>query len=309
MTRMAAVDLGSNSIRLLVARRDGIAMEPIFKDLITTRLGEGVGSEGVLSGKAMERALDAVEHFKQKATSMGAQHIVAIATSAVRNANNRDDFIKRIRDLGLDVSVLTGEEEAELGFLGATQGVASANSDVFLVDIGGGSTELIYGKKAKIHRLRSLGLGAVRLTEAFITSDPINREEMDAAKDFVLNSIADETEILPDSASEMVGIGGTITTLAAIAQRMDEYDPNRIHNFIISRQVVQRILKRLVRVNIGQRQNIPGLQAGRADIIVAGTIILDCLMGRYGFERLIVSEWDNLEGIIYKSFLNKTLDG
>jgi exopolyphosphatase/guanosine-5'-triphosphate,3'-diphosphate pyrophosphatase len=304
MVKMAAIDLGSNSIRLLVTETDNLRLKPLLKDLRTTRLGTGVSKNGVLSRKAMEKTLEAVRDFKEKAISMGAGDIIVIATSAVRDAANREGFIGRIRELGLEVKTLGGEEEAELGFLGAVSGLKDINSGIFLVDIGGRSTELVLGKKAGVERSKSLELGAVRLTESFAEDDPVNMAELERIEHSVMHKIIQDTKDIAIGDAEMIGIGGTITTLAAIAQGMEEYDPPRIHNYILNRTVIEDIFKELLRLNIEQRQKIPGLQPERADIIVAGTIILKSLMEHWGFERLTVSEWDNLEGAIYQNLIS-----
>jgi len=299
----AAMDIGSNSIRMLVAQTDNLRLIPLYKELCSTRLAAGIGSKGVLSEKAVERTLDAVKRFKERAVSMGANNIIVAATSAVRDAQNSEDFLGEVRRLGLNVRVITGEEEAELGFLGAVCGIKNTDGGIFLADIGGGSTELALGDKKGIRMLKSLELGAVRLTEDFIKNDPVSDDQIKEVKSYVLHNIIDEAGDISVGSSKMAGIGGTITTLAAISMEMEHYDPNRIHNYVLDKNVIDAIFKMLSKSDIKSRKKVPGLQPERADIIVSGTIIVKCLMEYWGFESIRVSEWDNLEGVIYQNLI------
>lgn len=304
MDRIAAIDIGSNSIRLLVAQTNGLEIKPICKELRTTRLGSGVDSSGLLSPRAMQATLEAVGRYKDKAISMGAADILVIATSAVRDAKNGESFIEKIRGMALDARILDGRQEAEMGFLGAVLGCKHSGGSVFIVDIGGGSTELVLGNNLKMKKRESLGLGAVRLTERFVRNDPIDMTEMVEMEQYIMGIVTRDAKDIRPKASNMIGIGGTITSLAAMDQGMEEYDSDRIHNYVLTRAVVKNLLKKLSGMNIRERQKIPGLQYGRADIIVAGALILKCLMEHWGFEKLTVSEWDNLEGVIYHNIIS-----
>lgn len=303
MKRTAAIDVGSNSVRLLVAETNGLQIIPIYKTLRTTRLGKGVDAKGFLSPDAVRSTLDAVREFREKAVSMGAGDVSAIATSAVRDASNGKSFMQEVVRLGLEARILDGSQEAEYGFVGAALGCRTSGASLLLADIGGGSTELVLGKGLEIQRVLSLDIGAVRLTERFVRSDPPHRTDLKKIEHFVMDILAQDAKDITVGNTEMVGVGGTITSLAAIAQCMEFYDSKRIHGYILTLGTVSEILAKLTALRISQRQRILGLLPERADIIIAGTVILKCMMEYWGFKRLTVSEWDNLEGAIYHNLV------
>ena len=303
MKRVSVIDVGSNSVRLLVARVDGEIIQPLYKTLRTTRLGAGVDTNRVLSSGAMESTLETVRDFKEKSVSMGADEVLAVATSAVRDASNGEDFMRKIRRLGIRAWVLDGRQEAEIGFIGAALGCSAGEKCIFLADIGGGSTELVTGAGLKVHNYTSLDIGAVRLTERFVRNDPVTPAEVSEIEHFVTDMLAQNAKDITAGNCKMIGIGGTITTLAAVAQGMESYDPNRVHNFVLTLSEVKCILEKLAAVDISKRREIPGLHPKRADIIIAGTIILKCLMEHWGFDCITVSEWDGLHGAIYQNFI------
>ena len=304
----AAIDIGSNSVRLLVAQTDGFCIKPLYKDLYTTRLGTGVDASGMLSPQNVQTTLRAIREFRAKAFSMGAERIEAVATSAVRDAINGDCFIERVRELGLKSRVLNGTQEAEAGYIGAILGCGYKQKEIFMVDIGGGSTELVSGAGFRIKGRKSLDIGAVRMTEKFIRNDPAKMAEIEAARRYAADKIYKNTKDMIVGDAEMVGIGGTITSLAAVVQGVEEYDADRIHRYVLNRRDVCEMLERLSAMDTRLRRKIPGLQPKRADIIVAGTIILKSLMEYWNFDRLIVSEWDNLEGVLYQNLIEVDKD-
>jgi len=303
MKRVSVIDVGSNSVRLLVARVDEANIQPLYKTLRTTRLGAGVDANRVLSPGAVEATLGAVRDFKEKAISMGADEVLAVATSAVRDASNGEDLIREIRRLGIRAWVLDGKQEAELGFVGAALGCDAGEGCTFLADIGGGSTELVTGMGLRINNYKSLDIGAVRLTERFVRNDPVTPAEASEIEHFVTDMLAKNAKDITAGDCKMIGIGGTITTLAAVAQGMERYDSDKVHNFVLTLSEVKCILEKLALLDISNKRKIPGLHPGRADIINAGTIILKCLMEHWGFERITVSEWDGLQGVIYQNFI------
>lgn len=303
MGRVAAIDIGTNSVRMLVAQVDGFCIKPLYKGLRTTRLGAGVDADGVLSPQNVQTTLRAVGEFREKAFSMGAGRIEVCATSAVRDAANGGVFVERVRRLGLNARVLDGDREAETGYIGAVLGCGCHGKEIFVVDIGGGSTELVSGVGFSIKNRKSLDIGAVRMTERFIKSDPVKTDETVAIERYIAQIIAQKAKDMTVGDAEMVGIGGTITSLAAVALGMEEYDPDRIHRSVLKRSDVNEILSRLSALDVRQRREIPGLHPGRVDIIVAGTIILKSLMEHWNFGRLTISEWDNLEGVLYQNLI------
>ena len=182
-------------------------------------------------------------------------------------------------------------------------GCGCHGKEIFVVDIGGGSTELVSGVGFSIKNRKSLDIGAVRMTERFIKSDPVKTDETVAIERYIAQMIAQKAKDMTVGDAEMVGIGGTITSLAAVALGMEEYDPDRIHRSVLKRSDVNEILSRLSALDVRQRREIPGLHPGRVDIIVAGTIILKSLMEHWNFGRLTISEWDNLEGVLYQNLI------
>ncbi len=303
MKRVSVIDVGSNSVRLLVARVDEGNIQPLYKTLRTTRLGAEVDTNRVLSPGAMVSTLGAVRDFKEKSVSMGVDEVLAVATSAVRDASNGEDLIREIRRLGIRAWVLDGRQEAELGFVGAALGCDAGKGCIFLADIGGGSTELVTGTGLRVNNYISLDIGAVRLTERFVRNDPVTPAEASEIEYFVMDILAQSAKDITAGDCKMIGIGGTITTLAAMAQGMEHYDSDRVHNFVLTLSEVKCILEKLAVLDIRGKRKIPGLHPGRADIINAGTIILKCLMEHWGFDCITVSEWDGLQGVIYQNFI------
>lgn len=301
----AAIDIGSNSVRLLVAQIDGDRVKPVYKGSCATGLGMGMDDDMMLSSKSVQTTLSMLEEYRLKALSMGAEDIVIIATSAIRDASNGGDLVESVHRLGLEVQVLDGNTEAEIGYIGVKMGYKGPRNEIFMVDIGGGSTELVTGTKFKIKQQKSIDVGAVRMTERFIRHDPIKIWEMKRIEEYVTDVIIQNARDINIGNEEMVGIGGTVTSLAAIALGIKQYDAGLIHGFVLTSNDVCEILKELSIMNSAQRKEVPGLQPGRTGIIVAGTIILKSLMEYWGYTKLTVSEWDNLEGILKKVQKNK----
>lgn len=300
--KRAVVDIGTNSTRLYIADvTDRISR--IEKHTIITRLGRGVDKDRRLSYDSMMRNLDALKQYKRIAGSMGITEIKGIATSAVRDAENRDEFIETIREtVGMDIKVISGEEEAELGFLGASSELHEGSA--LVIDIGGGSTEFIYGVEGRIILLDSLDIGAVRMTERYLSSGLISAEAINRAYEFIRGKVRGVIEkIVPYGRPEIVGIGGTITTLAAVDQELKVYDIDRVHGYRLNRDHVESILQKFVGMELEDRKHIYGLQPERADIIPAGTLILKTIMDEMESKHVIVSECDNLDGFMIKTYI------
>lgn len=285
MLRVAAIDIGTNSTRLLVAEYTGDRLNRIETGLVTTRLGKGMAS-GKLQAETMLNTAGAVGMFYRKAMDLGAEAVVAAATSAVRDASNKADFLELVKErTGLAVKVLSGEEEAALSYRGVISGLPFEHGSTLVIDIGGGSTEFIWLQGDRLN-LASVNAGAVRLTAA-------GADEA-ATYDILRPTLEQVKRSCPE---RIVGVGGTITTLAAIDQQLAHYDPDRVHGYSLSALSVGRILKMLGDMEVGERRKVPGLQPERADIIVAGVTIVKIIMESLGLERMVVSECDILYGL------------
>lgn len=286
MKRVASIDIGTNSTRLLVAEYTGEHLNRIETGLITTRLGKGMAG-GKLLLETMQSTADAVGLFYQKALDLGAGAVTAAATSAVRDASNKADFLELVKKrTGLTVRVLSGEEEAALSWRGVLSGLPVEPAATLVIDIGGGSTEFIWMRGARLN-LVSVNAGAVRLTAA----------GADEAVTYNILRPALE-EVGRCAPACLVGVGGTVTTLAAIDQQLALYDPDRVHGYNLSLMSVQRILKMLKGMEVAERRKVPGLQPARADIIVAGVHIAVMIMEKLGLASMLVSECDILYGLV-----------
>ena len=296
MSIKAAIDIGTNSVRLLVADCQSGRIVPLVKEQRTTRLGQGVHHLGRLQPDAMERTLEAIAALAATAEQRRADEVIAVATSAVRDAANGPEFMQLCRaKTGVTVQILSGAEEARLSFNGALQG-RTASGRQLVIDIGGGSTELAFGGERGLQYVHSLNVGAVRLKDIFsagangvVTNIPeIQRYVTGAIK--ALPPLA-----LPDS---VTGVGGTITSLAAIAQQLIAYDSEKVHGYYLDTACVNRLLTTLAAMPLTERKKTAGLQPERADIIVYGIVILAAILGELGSDGLTVSELDILEGIL-----------
>ena len=281
--RVAVIDLGTNTTRLLVADVEDGRVDDVVRHTKITRLGEGVDSRRRLLPLPIARVRNVLADYRRELEALGAERVLAVATSAIRDAENGEAFLGEIEwSYGFTTRLLSGEEEAELTRRGVAGG-RELDPDALVLDIGGGSTELITeGERA------SIDMGSVRLTERFLHSDPPAREQLDAAANGV-------RELLPDlQPREAIGVAGTITSLAAL--ELGEYDPERIHGYRLSREAVEAQLERLASLPLAERRELPGLDPDRAPVIVAGAVIVDEVMKRYGLDELEVSERDLLHG-------------
>jgi exopolyphosphatase / guanosine-5'-triphosphate,3'-diphosphate pyrophosphatase len=281
--RVGVVDLGTNSTRLLVADVDGERVEDVLRRTEITRLGEGVDERRRLLPLPVARVRNVLSDYRRELERLGAERVLAIATSAVRDAENGEAFLGEIEwSYGFATRLLSGDEEAELTRRGVANGRPLAD-DTLVLDVGGGSTELITA-----HRRTSLDLGSVRLTERHLHSDPPTDEELDDAAEAVR---AELPPLQPDGA---IGVAGTITTLAAL--ELGGYDPARVHGYRLSRPVVEAQLARLASLPLARRRELQGLEPERAPVIVAGAVIVREALDRYGLAGLDVSERDILHG-------------
>ncbi|MGA4866023.1 exopolyphosphatase [Streptomyces lavendulocolor] len=301
MTRVAAVDCGTNSIRLLVADVDPSTGEVTDLDrrMTIVRLGQGVDRTGRLAPEALERTFAACREYAAVIKEYGAEKLRFVATSASRDAENRDDFVRGVLDiLGVEPEVVSGDQEAEFSFTGATKELAGGGAGEYLVvDIGGGSTEFVVGA-AHARAARSVDIGCVRLTERHVRSDPPSQAEVAAIRADIEAALdlAEETVPLRE-AQTLVGLAGSVTTVAAIALGLPAYDSEAIHRSRISYEQVADVTARLLAATHDERSRISVMHPGRVDVIVSGALVLLAVMDRVGAREVVVSEHDILDGI------------
>ncbi len=305
--RVAAIDLGTNSIRLLVVEPRGAngtapdeeAEEPaeLARDMVITRIGEGVDETGSLDPEARARTVRVLERYCRRARALHAERIQVSATSAVRDVSDRSELEAAVRlNAGSELAVVSGEREAALSFLGATRGL-DRPAPWLVLDIGGGSTEFVLGSGDPEVAL-SVRMGSVRLTERFIHADPPTSEELEALGREIDGVLKEAERSIPVStAATFVPVGGTATTIQAISLDLGRYDPDAIHRTELSRAEVERVLGDLARMTNDERAAIPVMAPGRGDVIVAGAEILAAVMRRWGFDVALVSERDILDGL------------
>ena len=297
MKRAAAIDIGTNSTRLLIGELDTAGkITPLASKLQITRLGAKVDQTGYLSQQAIQRTVEALAEYKSLLEKYQVTEVRVVATSAARDVNNQSDFINRVKErTGLKVEIITGAEEARLSYLGVIKSLPELlSTDNLVLDIGGGSTEFIFGSPQMIEDKFSLNVGAVRMTE--------QSEVISERKKLIMESLLPQLRKLKGKVKTLFGVGGTITTLAAIDQGLVTYDPQKVHGYLLKLTTIERILSDLAAKTTEERKEVVGLQPERADIIVAGVQILLLIMEVLGLTEIIVSEADILEGIIYNCY-------
>src|SRR6266571_2919611 len=297
MSRVAAVDLGTNSTRLLVADVDDGRLSDIARETRITRLGEGVDERRLLLPAAIARVRNVLADFRRTVESLGAQRTLAIATSAVRDAENGEAFLGEIEwSYGFETRMLSGHDEALLMFRGVTS-ERTLETGTVIVDIGGGSTELVAGGPEGVRWHDSLDIGSVRLTERFLNSDPPTPDELDDAAAAVRALLAERVpnEIRSDISSA-IGVAGTITSIGALASGLEEYDRDRVHGSELSAAALEEQLERLASVPLEQRRGMRPLDPDRAPVIVGGAVIAREVLTYFCLEELEISERDILDG-------------
>ena len=298
---VAVIDCGSNSTRLLVADREG---RILTRRARITRMAEGVGSSGQLSAEAVERVRLCVADYAAEAKALGAGRIQAVATSAARDAGNRESLFDVVEaSLGARPVLLSGDEEARLAYAGATAALDPDSGPFLMADIGGGSTELVVGR-AEVEGAMSLDVGCVRLTEAYIETDPPLPEELLTCLSLTetyLDEMA-RTYPLAFEAEQFVGAAGTVTSAAAVELGLDEYDAAEIHHFRLTKEAAEDVFRTVATENRQERLANPGLESDRVDVFVAGMCILVKIMRFFDFEDCLVSEADLLDGVAASLF-------
>jgi exopolyphosphatase / guanosine-5'-triphosphate,3'-diphosphate pyrophosphatase len=298
--RVAVVDIGSNSTRLLIADvSDGRVTDELERRTNVTRLGAGVDTDGRLREDAMQRVYSTLDQYHARIEHHHADKALAVLTSAVRDAANGREFAQAVEDrYGLQPHVLAGEEEARLSFLGATsERDPDDATPTLVIDIGGGSTELVIGRRRQAGFHVSTQAGVVRMTERHIDSDPPTSPELDELAQDVRRILG---EAVPqherNTVKHAIGVAGTATSLAAIAQELEPYDPEKVHGYVLGAAERRWILARLAAMTLEQRREVPGLDPARAPTIVAGLVILNEVMALFDLEEIEVSEHDILRG-------------
>jgi len=299
--RLAAIDLGTNTVRLLVVEASGAAWRALHEEQRVTRLGEGQAGTGNLQPAAMRRTAEVVAAFARRAEGLGVRDVRIVATSAVREAANGAEFLAQVRSSsGRKVRVISGEDEARLTLLGVTEGLPDLRGDFLLFDIGGGSTEFVLSRAGRAAQAVSVRLGVVELAERFMDQGRVDRTRYDAmAVEVRARLAAGLTEpILRHGAPALVGSAGTVTTLAALDLDLESYDPTRVHGHRLTRVSVAELGGRLAALTLAERAALPCLEPGRADLIVPGSAICLEALDRLGFDALVVSDRGLREGIL-----------
>jgi exopolyphosphatase / guanosine-5'-triphosphate,3'-diphosphate pyrophosphatase len=297
---VAAIDCGTNSTRLLIADGRGRAVE---RQMRITRLGEGVDEKGILTDEAIERTVSVLRDYRETMRRLSVSKGRLVATSAVRDATNRSAFLDAAAQAtGLEPEVLTGIEEGRLSLAGAVGDLDPGDGPFLVVDIGGGSTELVVGKSPQDPELEavSLQLGCVRITERFFRSDPPTRDELDDAESVIGDSldtvIAEHPRLV--TARRLIGLAGTVSTVAALRLGLKEYDRAQVHHAVLTRIDVEEWYRTLASEVAVARLDRAGMVPGREDVIVGGALMLVTVMSRFGFEECVVSESDILDGMV-----------
>ena len=288
--RLAAIDLGSNTILLLVVEIEDGVIRPLYDAQRVARLGKGLRQTGRLQPDRMEKALEILTEYRQICENYGVEAVLPVATAAVREAQNGPDFLQQVTSrLGWTVRLLSGEEEARLSFLGALSNKKSLGTPVLVVDIGGGSTEFVWGSPEKLVGKRSVPTGSVKLTEEFLKHDPPTESELARLKAAIADAL-NQPEFSKWTPATLVGVAGTVTTLAAMKLGMTEYDGSKIDGVPLSLRDVASLIEKMRPLPARARLKLPGLTPGREDVILAGAILLEEIMKKFGLETVVTSD-------------------
>ena len=300
MSRVAAIDCGTNSIRLLIADITGGNFKEVLRTMEIVRLGQGVDQNKSFHPDAIARTLSAVEKFAQLIASKGVEKIRFCATSATRDASNRDLFTNGVKKiLGVEVEVIPGEQEATLSFIGATKELSQSDGPFLVVDIGGGSTEFVFGSE-KVEFAKSVNIGCVRMSERHLNLQPPTMAQIAEAITDIDLAITQAAKVVPISqAKSLVAVAGTATTVAAAALKLAEYDRYLIHLSRISAPSVHQVAAMFQSMNKDQIASLGYMHPGRVDVITAGTLVLSRIMAATGASEFIASESDILDGIAW----------
>lgn len=298
---LAGIDIGTLTCRLLIGRVSGEGrLIEVHSDRRILRLGEGVDRDHLLRPAAVARVVETLRDWRAVINRHQVEGQIAVATSAVRNARNREEFLGRVKqEVGFDVEIISGEEEARRTLLGIRSGLPGGVSGMLGLDIGGGSTEFMLDRPGHAPVIHSVEIGVVRLTERLLRSDPPTADEIQTARELIMKETEQARAMLGELGGvTLVGTAGSITTLAAMAQKLPAYEPARIHNYRLSLETIRGLERELLGRTKAQRREMPGLEAGREDVVVAGTLILRGVMETLGFTEGLVSDVGLREGIL-----------
>ena len=300
MSRVAAIDCGTNSIRLLIADITGDNFKEVLRTMEIVRLGQGVDQNKAFQPDAIDRTLSAVRLFKDHIASKGVEKIRFCATSATRDAINRNLFIDGVREiLGIEVEVIPGEEEAELSFIGATKELRQSDSPFLVVDIGGGSTEFVFGSE-KVDFAKSVNIGCVRMSERHLNTQPPSMAQIAQAIVDIDIAITQAAAVVPiTTAKTLIAVAGTATTVAAAALELTDYDRHMIHLSRISDSNVHKVAASFQSMNKDQITSLGYMHPGRVDVITAGSLVLSRIMAATGASEFVASESDILDGMAW----------
>jgi exopolyphosphatase / guanosine-5'-triphosphate,3'-diphosphate pyrophosphatase len=300
--RFGVIDLGTNSVKLFIGERDGTGhWTRVLDRSEVTRLGEGLAETGRIAPAAQERTLAAVRDMAEEARRLGTEQVVAVGTMGMRNAANSDVFIRHVRaDCGISVEVIDGDEEARLAYLAVQESLGIPGGSVVVFDTGGGSTQITLGRDGQILDRFSLNLGAARLTETFGLAGPVPQETLAAARAAIAAELGRLDGVAPPDA--LVGMGGAVTNLTAVSLELSPYDPDRIQGATLTRAEVERQVALYARLDAAGRRAIRGLQAGRAEVILAGALVVLTLMGKLDQDRISVSDRGLRHGVLLERF-------
>lgn len=299
VTRVASIDIGTNTILLLIAEVGEGEINPLFEMETVVRLGENLQKTGVISSQAMDRGLQTLTQYLKQCQVWEVQKLFAVGTSALREAKNSEVFLRLVKEkLNLSIEVISGEEEAQLSFLAVAKDLQEQEKSILVVDVGGGSTEFILGRGDQISRWISLPLGSVRFTEEFLHSDPVQEEEWQKMEQEIWKLLIN----IPHSKEPLsiVAVGGTATTLASVEQGLEDFIAERIHHFVLEKEALKNQLLLYRTKTIEERKKISGLPMARADVILAGAAILYLTMEEVKCPSVLISCHGVRYGLIYK---------
>lgn len=304
LKRVASIDIGTNTILLLIAEVGEEKINPLFEMETVVRLGEGVQKNEILTKEAMDRGIRTLSRYLERCHAMKVQKIFAAGTSALREAKNAGEFLGLAKErLNLSIQIISGEEEAQLSFLAVAKDLGEVNEPILVIDVGGGSTEFILGRGYKIGQWTSLPLGSVRFTEQFLHSDPVQEEEWNTMEKKIRGLLVN----IPHSQEplSMVAVGGTATTLASVGQGLEEFIPDKIHHFVLKKETLRNQLHLYRSKTVEERKKIPGLPAARADVILAGGTILYLAMEELNSPSVLISCHGVRYGLLYTKQFKK----
>jgi exopolyphosphatase/guanosine-5'-triphosphate,3'-diphosphate pyrophosphatase len=309
--KFASIDIGSNTILLLIASisEEG-AIQPLVEKAEITRLGEKLDQNGTLSAEAMERTLKVLRQFTDLCHRNQVERIACVGTEALRRAQNSQEFVQQVAETcGFRVEVITGKKEAELAYLSALLDFSETHSNLVVVDIGGGSTEIIWQKEVQgdVARLQmvSMKMGSVRLTENFLKNDPVQNGEYEELTTLIDERLTHDLDSLapPSPPLALIGLAGTVTTLSALNQKLQPYDSSRIQGATLTHEALKGLIQEMKTKNLDERRQMVGMEPKRADVLLAGAAILEAVMRKFKTDQVIVSDHGIRFGLFYQKFV------